>query len=321
MTTLTIAVLTYQRDRDLAAILPLLAEHASEVTTDIRYIDVLVVDNDPVGGAHSHVQSFGSSSAARSIEVRYVNETHPGISAARNRALAECGASDLLVFIDDDERPTPGWLTNLLAARERFDATAVVGPVISEFERQPEPWIVAGRFFQRRRLATGTRIDVAATNNLLLDMSFVRRHNLEFDLAFGLTGGDDTMFTRQLRASGGTMVWCDEAIVTDVVPRARSTRRWVVLRAFSSGNSWALTGVKLAKTKRTAALVRARVTVEGIIRIGVGLARITIGCATLDQGHRARGVRTLARGAGMAAGSWGFGYREYARPTRATARR
>ena len=46
--------------------------------------------------------------------------------------------------------------------------------VISEYEHAPEPWISAGRFFQRRRLATGTPLTLAATNNLLLRLPQIR---------------------------------------------------------------------------------------------------------------------------------------------------
>ena len=65
-----------------------------------------------------------------------------------------------------------------LRLRERPDpdAAAVVGPVRSDYARDPSPWVQAGRFFDRRRLPTGTPVEVAATNNLLLDLHEVRRH-------------------------------------------------------------------------------------------------------------------------------------------------
>ena len=93
---------------------------------------------------------------------------------------------------------------------------------MSRFAETPDPWIAAGRFFDRRRLPTGTDLEVAATNNLLLDLAVVRRLGLRFDAAFGLSGGSDTLFTRELVASGERMVWCDEAIVYDIVPTDRA---------------------------------------------------------------------------------------------------
>ena len=81
------------------------------------------------------------------------------------------------------------------------DAAAVVGPVQSEFTGELDPWIAAGAFFQRRRLATGTPVEVAATNNLLLDLETVRRLDLRFDPRFGVSGAEDTYFTRTLSRS------------------------------------------------------------------------------------------------------------------------
>ncbi len=80
--------------------------------------------------------------------------------------------------------------------------------MISEYAAEPDPWIKAGRFFDRRRLPSGTQIEVAATNNLLLDLRQVRAFGLRFDEALGLSGGSDTLFTRELHGRGGVLVWC-----------------------------------------------------------------------------------------------------------------
>lgn len=302
-----IAALTYRRPDDLAALLPLLAEQASQARFPT---DVLIVDNDPDAGARVQVEAFGAP-------VRYVHAPVAGIAAARNVALDESGDHDVLVFIDDDERPVPGWLDLLLAEWERTRPAAVVGPVVSEFAAAPEAWVAAGRFFDRRRLPTGTEIDVAATNNLLLDLAVVRSLDLHFDLRFGLTGGSDTLFTRQLHAGGGRLVWCDEAVVTDVVPAKRLTRQWVLQRAFRSGNSWATTSAALAAGSLPSQVgVRARTAVSGVPRVLGGVARLSAGTVLRRLDLRARGLRTAARGAGMISGSLGLAYVEYKRSKR-----
>jgi succinoglycan biosynthesis protein ExoM len=310
---LTVAVLTFRRPRDIVAILPLLVDQAIANSSDALLVDVLVVDNDPDGAAAQYVREFASSSRPHGITVRYENETKPGISAARNRALESSIERDLLVFIDDDERPSASWLALLIETFRSHPATAVVGPVLSEYEVEPEPWIAAGRFFARRRLPTGTRVDVAATNNLLIDLRWVRSVGLKFDLDFGITGGDDTMFTREIRKGGGEIVWCDEAIVYDIVPRHRITRRWVVLRALSSGNSWSLTSLKLSDSAPARLQMRARLTANGCVRIAGGIVRVFVGFVGFRQDQRARGVRTIARGTGMVLGAYGYRYREYTR--------
>ena len=138
-----IAVLTYRRPGDIAAVLPLLRDQAVSGGDEHTEIDIVVVDNDPDGSARPLVTNFAAEH--HGVAVHYENETTPGISAARNRALATAVDRDVLVFIDDDERPTPAWLTSLLATYREHRSAAVVGPVISEFEGEPDRWVRAGR--------------------------------------------------------------------------------------------------------------------------------------------------------------------------------
>jgi succinoglycan biosynthesis protein ExoM len=313
---LTVAVLTFRRPQDLDAVLPLLVEQADAVGALGVTARVVVVDNDPARSACERVERGAAEALAATggrVRVHYEHESVPGIAAARNRALDAGGSDQLLVFIDDDERPSERWLVELVALQRSTGAAAVVGPVRSEYAVQPEPFIVAGGFFERRRLATGTPVDVAATNNLLLDLGAVRRWGLRFDLALGQLGGEDTLFTRSVVAHGGRMVWCAEAMVTDVVPEARVTRRWVLQRAYSSGNGWGLTSVMLAGRGPRRCAVRLRVTAQGVTRLAGGASRWAAGVVTGSLGRRARGLRTVLRGAGMVAGAWGSGYREYTR--------
>ncbi|MEY9954281.1 glycosyltransferase family 2 protein [Leifsonia sp. EB34] len=307
---IVLAVLTFRRPTDIRAILPVLAREAASVAGTGVEVRVQVVDNDPDGSAADAV-----GEVARQLDVRvdYVVEPTPGISAARNRALAAAADDDLLIFIDDDERPEPGWLAALLATWRATGAEAVVGPVTSTFEVAPDAWMEAGGFFVRRRLATGTEVAVAATNNLLLRLDFVREHGLRFDLDFGITGGDDTMFTRELVRAGGRIVWCAEAMVVDVVPAARVTHRWVMLRAFSSGNSWSTTSAKLAGTPAERMRAFWVSSVSGAARVVLGCLRVAAGIVLRSLRHRARGARTIARGLGMLSGAFGYGYQEYRR--------
>ena len=45
----------------------------------------------------------------------YRSEPTPGVVAVRNRALAEADGRDLLIFLDDDQTPSSGWLAALVA--------------------------------------------------------------------------------------------------------------------------------------------------------------------------------------------------------------
>ncbi|WP_426976586.1 glycosyltransferase family 2 protein [Pseudarthrobacter sp. O4] len=303
-----IAVLTYLRPEGLQALLPLLIQQAAGAPLATK---VLVVDNDPKASARSVVDSFGSDVLV------YVNEPRPGIAAGRSRALLEARGARVLAFIDDDELPSAGWLRSLLDTYHRTEAAAVVGPVVSEFAVKPEDWISSGGFFQRRRLPTGTEVTVAHTGNLLLDLEQISRLGLDFDSRFGLTGGEDTLFTRQIIQRGGKIVWCDEALVADIVPEDRSTRKWVLQRAFSSGNTWSQVSLELAGGGSGGRYGRlgdhCRLVGAGCVRSLGGALRFVYGVATHSVADNAKGLRTCARGAGMLVGALGYSYQEYRR--------
>ncbi|MET3808589.1 glycosyltransferase involved in cell wall biosynthesis [Nakamurella sp. UYEF19] len=318
--TIVVAVVTYCRPGAVAELL-------SEVLQQCAALDravVLIVDNDPTGSAKPTVQTVadtaGDGAAGReSPAVQYVREDQPGIAAARNRALAEatlCGA-DLLVFIDDDERPEPQWLEHLLATYYRSRPAAVAGPVVSTFRGEVHPWIRDGAFFERKRFATGTPVPAAASNNLLLDLHQVSAFGLRFDVRFGLTGGSDTLFTRQLVRSGGAILWCDEAVVTDVVLADRLTLAWGVRKLFRIGNTDSRVAIALSGGGIGRFSARARSVARGSGRVIVGASRLVVGAVLRRPVLRAGGLRLSARGAGLAAGAVGIIFSEYRRPATA----
>ena len=313
MASVTVAVLTFLRPADLAELLPALADEvAAAAASTGAQIDVLVIDNDPAGSAEALVVDNG---------VRYVCEPVPGIAAARNRALDESRASDALVFIDDDERPRPGWLGNLVELWARTGCAAVAGQVESQFDGELDPWIEDGGFFRRthtQALVTGTRVPAAATNNLLLDVHAVRRHGLEFDTSIGMAGGEDTLFTRRLVAAGESILWCAEAIVVDCVPAARMTRRFVVRRRFAQANVSIGVAVRLASGLREQVNVRGRFGVTSLARVVGGGLEAAAGTVVRRPSLQARGVARLARGLGGTSAVVGYRFQEYRRSSPAT---
>ncbi len=304
-TSLVVAVLTYQRAGDLVELLPQLLEQAATVE---EATTVLVVDNDAEASARSTVTDLGLP------DVRYVVEPTPGIAAARNRALDEARDADLLVFIDDDERPEAGWLSALVDCQRREGCAAVAGAVVPMVDQIDDPWIRAGGFFVRQRHATGVDQEAASTANLLLDLRQVRSlGDVRFDVRYGLSGGSDTLFTRTLHRNGGRIVWCDEAVVTDHIRSARLTRAWVLQRHFRSGNGWSRTSLELESGRFGRIGTRLRLTALGAARVVVGTLRSLWGSLSRSARHQARGSRTAARGRGMVVGAWGSVYVEYKR--------
>jgi hypothetical protein len=86
-------------------------------------------------------------------------------------------------------------------------------------------------------LPSGTRISAgdARTGNLLIRRSIFVEGDDWFDPAFGRTGGEDSdFFYRQFRR-GRVFVWCDEAVVYEMVPPNRWSVAYHVKRYLRSG--------------------------------------------------------------------------------------
>ncbi len=301
-----VAVLTYRRTEWLPA---LLAELEAQAGTVEPRADVVVVDNDPEGSAAATVAAWSGRG------VRYVHEPQPGISAARNRALAEAEGADLLAFVDDDEMPSPGWLAHLVATWSRWRCAAVAGPVPAQFLGPADAWVTGSGAFDRRRLPTGTTVAGAGAGNLLLDLGQVRPLGLAFDERFGLTGGEDTLFTHALIRSGAEIRWCDEAEAIEFVPPNRLTRSWVLRRSFRSGSSWSRAEVHLASGAAGRWRTRSAVLAKAAVRMPLSLLAVVAGVVRRDVGARAAAVTVLASYAGAVVGAFGYVLGEYTRPS------
>jgi glycosyltransferase involved in cell wall biosynthesis len=300
---LTVGVATFRRPTDLGRVLPLLVTQAEDAARRglVSRATVLVVDNDPEASARTTVDSLRSG-------VSYVVEPRAGVAAARNRILDEA-RTDLLVFIDDDETPEGDeWLSSLLDARTRYAADGVAGPVRTVIAGELDPWIVAGQFFRRGHrttLRTGTPIERAATNNLLLDLRFVRRAGVRFDDDFGRSGGEDSLFSAQLRTAGARLIWTADAAVLDHLPPERQTRAYALSRTHAMASAGVRVNVALRTTPSGRLAARGRGLLIGTARMLLGGGRIAAGAVLGSVGLDAVGRRELHRGMGAISGSLG----------------
>ena len=338
---LTIAMLTYRRNDYLAQVIPELLAQADDVSDAQTTASVLIVDNDPQSGARAVVEAAraalageqseaaepsgraDSAAAAATSRLVYVHEPEPGIVAGRNCALSQAHGSDALIFIDDDEIPSPGWLKALVSTWRAQGCAAVTGPTPPTFEVDPSPWVTASGAFDSWEVADGAQVRSADTGNLLLDLAVVERLGLRFDPRYGLTGGEDSLFTRQLTRAGGVIRFAAGAVVTKRVPAARARRTWVLERSLRSGSSWARVRIDTAGSAgdgASAALPRLRLRLgyglKGLAKAGVDGARAGVARLRGDVPAQARYEVSSRGGLGMVVGALGGHVREYGRPRR-----
>ena len=223
-----ISVATYKRPLLLSTMLESLAMQVLPPTTFMR---IIVVDNDVNESARGIVEKFANSCK---WPVVYDVEPEQNIALTRNRGLSHT-TGNFVVFIDDDEYADPNWLGHLLQTSAEYKADVVFGPVLSVYPENTPRWILDGGFFERPRYISGSSRPHGATNNTLIKGSCLNGHQLWFNPAFGLTGGEDVDFFLRLAQRGARLIWCDEALVYEPVPFERMTISWLTGRALRGG--------------------------------------------------------------------------------------
>ena len=119
---ITVGVATCGRPQGLVHCLAGLLEQTQPA------FEIVVVDQAPGAAARAASAQAGA---------RYVEQERRGLSASRNRALAEC-TGDVLAVTDDDCVPDPGWIAGLAAALTRVPApVAASGPILPPRGEQP----------------------------------------------------------------------------------------------------------------------------------------------------------------------------------------
>ncbi|MET8801333.1 glycosyltransferase [Streptomyces sp. NPDC004546] len=220
--------------RRLSSLLAELKRHCELVRPSGYAAEVLLLDNSP-DGCPTAVR------AAAEYEASYVRVPEPGYSRVRNAALDAAERHDALVFIDDDELPTDGWLAALLRGTERYGADVVTGPVRAVVPDGAPRWLGDGAALRPLvKLPDGPLDGPVATNNTLLRMDTVRKSGLRFDAAFDRTGGEDTVFFASLGDRGAKMAFLGTAVVVEIQDPDRLRLRTFVRRACLNGQRCAM---------------------------------------------------------------------------------
>lgn len=179
-----------------------------------------------------------------------IHEPRPGLSHARNRALAwaeEAGA-DVLAFVDDDAVPEPGWYEALTRRwREAPPEVACIGgPIRPRFDAPPPRWYSDAIRHVLTLLDRGPDVrdldpDVEAVYgaNISFRVEPLRRVG-GFDPALGHSAGrvffgEEDAAQRALVRLGYRVRYVPDAAVTHVIPPERLTRRSFIDRRYAYG--------------------------------------------------------------------------------------
>jgi hypothetical protein len=222
-----------------------------------------------------------------------LHERRPGLSLARNLALAQCDDDDVLAFVDDDALVCPGWLDGLRAAwagaGER--AACVGGPIEPSFPGGRPAWLSDALLPALTVLDLGADplvLDPGTTTVYGANVSFHAgplRAAGGFDPAFGHTGGrigfsEEDEAERALHAAGYEIRYDPRPRVVHVIAPERARLLPIARRRLAYGRVLGRRGTRRPGTAAAAAL-------RGLL--GAPLAAVS--------GDRARAAERLVRAA------------------------
>jgi succinoglycan biosynthesis protein ExoM len=194
---------------------------------------LIVADN----ASEPWARSLAAEAAGEAgLKLTYLHAPANNISVARNACLAAATA-DGVAFLDDDESASEGWLAALLGEARHGGWAAVLGPVRARYSCDVPRWIAAADVHSTRPVWVRREIRSGYTGNVLLRRAFLQRSGLEFRLEYGRTGGEDAAFFHDLRDAGGSIGFAAAALVEEDIPPQRASLKWMVSRAFRSGQS------------------------------------------------------------------------------------
>jgi len=230
----TVSICTWNRARLLRETLLRMTELV--IPAGVEW-ELLVVDNNSTDDTPIVLRDFMSR-----LPLRCVAELRPGVSNARNTAVAEARGTYMLCT-DDDVLVDKHWLETYVEAFERHsDAVVFGGPILPWFEGEPPGWLRA--VFSKVDAAYAARVfaegdqplsdtAMAFGANMAIRTDVLRNH--PFDVALGrvegsLLGGEETAMIRAILATGAKGWWVSAARVQHYIPRARQStgylRQW-----------------------------------------------------------------------------------------------
>jgi succinoglycan biosynthesis protein ExoM len=216
-------------------------------------LELVAVDNDPAGSA---LDTFRAMAAEASYPFHWTHEPRPGVSHARNAGVA-MARGDLIVFLDDDEEATPGWLAQLVQVQRDTGADAVFGPIQGRVGPQiTRHRAFLERFFSRRGPSeSGLIDDYFGMGNSLVVRRRMLASDAPFDPRANAQGGEDDILFSQAKARGARFAWAANALAFEHAPDHRARLRYALHRAFAYGQGPSILAWE-AKPRDVAGLAR-----------------------------------------------------------------
>jgi glycosyltransferase involved in cell wall biosynthesis len=222
---------TFRRPEGLkCALKSLMKQSASDLA-----MEIIIADNDPKGSARKYVEKFAKIAK---IKIHYLHVPSPGVSNARNGALA-AAKGRYLAFLDDDQEAGDGWLETLLVIARKYEAGLAFCPIHARIPGASIHDEYYVEFFSRfgPELDEGIIDNFFGCGNSLLDTKRCTLPSPPFSLDMNETGGEDDLLFSTLQNQGIKIAWSSAAKCYEDIRPHRATAQYVKVRSFANGQS------------------------------------------------------------------------------------
>ena len=226
---ITLVIATYNRREQLLKSL----DSVVRQTLPRESWEVVVVDNNSQDGTYEAVEAFATAHVG--INLRVVRETVQGVSAARNRGIAE-SRGEFIVVTDDDETLSEGFLEAYYKFYER-GGRICGGRILPAFEVEPPAWM--SKYTERAIAGT---VDLGDAERDFGTGKFFgggnhgyRRDVMEqyggYDTGLGRNGrvllaGEEKDLYKRMSSAGERVRYLPEAVVYHNVEKERLTQEY-----------------------------------------------------------------------------------------------
>jgi glycosyltransferase involved in cell wall biosynthesis len=173
---------------------------------------------------------------------RYLTEARPGLSRARNIGV-NAASSEIVVFMDDDAKAAPDWLTHIAETFFQYERAGITGGPVRPIWTVPRPqWLNPWLEPYLTILDRGATLRVLQSNEWLAGTNIAfRTQPLKqvglFPENLGRVGqlllsNEELIVSDRLRASGYDVLYNPEIVVHHRVHAERVSQSWLRRRVF-----------------------------------------------------------------------------------------
>jgi GT2 family glycosyltransferase len=198
--------------------------------------EILVIDNSP----DSELSKRMAADYAPIENLRWITEETPGISNARNVAIAQAN-SPFVAFLDDDAIARPGWLDAILRAFDQFGAdVGAVGGKVNPLWGAPRPawlhehllsylsvidWGRETREITRDEWLVGANLAVSVA--AVKEIGGFKTHLGRREGGLALLSNDEAEVINGLKGLGYRVVYEPDAEVDHLISAERLSQAWM----------------------------------------------------------------------------------------------